>query len=163
MGEIDRFYGEYQWLSNFWPCQVWVRWNENLYLAKSVEHAYQASKAVEYSDFCAVLAIDGAGKAKRYGRKIKWKPSWKLEEFRIQTMRDLVRQKFNNNPDLKQKLLDTGDAELIEGNNWHDNFWGDCICEYCRRNWFNNPPKNYLGHILMEIRNELRKSQVYSK
>lgn len=40
----------------------------------------------------------------------------------------------------------TGDAELIEGNNWGDTFWGVC----------NGRGENMLGKLLMEIRDYLR-------
>jgi len=49
-------------------------------------------------------------------------------------------------------LLATLDAELIEGNAWHDNFWGDCFCEKCR----DIEGLNVLGNILMRIREELQ-------
>ena len=44
------------------------------------------------------------------------------------------------------KLLDTGDTELIEGNNWHDTFWGVC----------KGKGQNNLGKILMEVRKDIR-------
>jgi hypothetical protein len=61
-------------------------------------------------------------------------------------MKELVRAKFTQHWDLKQKLLETGDEELIEGNTWGDTFWGV----------FNGTGKNILGQILMEVRNELK-------
>jgi predicted NAD-dependent protein-ADP-ribosyltransferase YbiA (DUF1768 family) len=47
---------------------------------------------------------------------------------------------------LADRLLLTGDEELIEGNYWHDHIWG--VCDGTGTNW--------LGKILMEIRDELR-------
>jgi predicted NAD-dependent protein-ADP-ribosyltransferase YbiA (DUF1768 family) len=43
-------------------------------------------------------------------------------------------------------LLETGDAELVEGNWWDDTFWGVC----------NGVGQNNLGKILMDTRRELR-------
>jgi predicted NAD-dependent protein-ADP-ribosyltransferase YbiA (DUF1768 family) len=40
----------------------------------------------------------------------------------------------------------TGDRKLVEGNYWHDTFWGVC----------NGVGENYLGEILMHVRQELR-------
>ena len=54
--------------------------------------------------------------------------------------------KFTQHEDLKKKLLETGDAELIEGNYWHGCYWG--VCE--------EQGENRLGKILMRIREELR-------
>jgi predicted NAD-dependent protein-ADP-ribosyltransferase YbiA (DUF1768 family) len=64
-----------------------------------------------------------------------------------------VREKFKQE-DLKQMLLDTGDQELIEGNFWHDNFFGVCSCGACLGKGQNN-----LGKILMKIREEVRSNQ----
>jgi predicted NAD-dependent protein-ADP-ribosyltransferase YbiA (DUF1768 family) len=59
-------------------------------------------------------------------------------------MKQLLKLKFNN-PDLQQKLIATYPEELIEGNYWHDTYWG--VCE--------GVGENHLGKLLMEIRNEL--------
>ena len=60
-------------------------------------------------------------------------------------MEDFLRQKFTDS-DLKEKLLATGDAELIEGNHWGDVIWGVC----------NGIGENNLGKLLMNIRNDLK-------
>jgi len=61
------------------------------------------------------------------------------------TWRLTMRQKFKQ-PELKAKLLATGDAELIEGNHWGDIVWGVC----------RGKGENRLGKILMKVREELR-------
>ena len=60
-----------------------------------------------------------------------------------------MQDKFTRNRDLKEKLLATGDAELIEGNTWHDTYWGYDITK--------KRGKNKLGKILMVVREDLRK------
>ena len=67
-------------------------------------------------------------------------------------MLDLLRAKFSNEI-MKQKLLDTGDAELIEGNKHGDSFWGQV----------NGEGKNLLGKLLMQVRNELRNGNLKEK
>jgi predicted NAD-dependent protein-ADP-ribosyltransferase YbiA (DUF1768 family) len=57
-------------------------------------------------------------------------------------MKDIVWAKFEQNYDLAKKPIDTGQAELIEGNTWHDYVWDVC----------NGQGQNRLGKILMEIR-----------
>ena len=56
-------------------------------------------------------------------------------------------------PEMKEKLLATGDATLVEGNRHHDNIWGYCTCDSCRAK--NKLGLNRLGNILMEIRDSL--------
>ena len=66
-------------------------------------------------------------------------------------MLDILRAKFAV-PELKEKLIATGDAELVEGNRWHDNRRGKCSCEKRQ----NKEGQNWLGKILMEIRKEIQ-------
>jgi hypothetical protein len=56
-------------------------------------------------------------------------------------MRDLLYQKFEE-PTIKAKLVATNPSELIEGNNWGDDFWGDC----------SGNGQNMLGQLLEEVR-----------
>ena len=68
-------------------------------------------------------------------------------------MREVVICKFMQNPDLMKKLLATGDAKLVEGNTWHDNYWGICRCgsrDKC------GTGSNMLGKILMQVRDTYR-------
>lgn len=74
------------------------------------------------------------------GRSVHIRPDW--EEIKVQTMLDLLKCKFQD-PELKQKLLDTGDEELVEYNTWGDNFWGRTMEGF---------GLNMLGKLLMEVR-----------
>lgn len=67
-----------------------------------------------------------ANQAKRRGRQIKMRPDW--EDRKLTIMHNLLVHKFNENLELIPKLLDTGGAVLVEGNTWHDNYWGCCSC-----------------------------------
>ena len=69
-------------------------------------------------------------------------------------MDEVLIAKFTQNPSLKEQLLDTGDVELIEGNTWHDNYWGNCTCSKCS----GIIGRNQLGKTLMNIREEIRKN-----
>lgn len=140
MSKIESFDGENRFLSNFWPAVVWFE-NEQY---RSVEYAYVAAKTKDLEIRRQVRECPTSGQAKRLGRKIKLREDW--EEVKISIMEDLVWQKFSKNKELGQKLLDTGDAELIEGNWWHDVYWGVC----------NGIGQNKLGIILMDVRNKLR-------
>jgi len=71
-------------------------------------------------------------------------------------MFDLLRKKFSDDhPELKQKLIDTGDDHLVEGNTWHDNHFGVCVCIAC-----GSVGKNVLGKALMRVRDEINSKKV---
>ena len=61
-------------------------------------------------------------------------------------MREIVEAKFEQNPQLREMLLATGDAYLEEGNTWGDRTWGTV----------NGVGANNLGRILMDVREGLR-------
>jgi len=63
-------------------------------------------------------------------------------------MRYLLWQKFSDSA-LRQRLLATGDAILVEGNTRHDCIFGRCHCSKC-----GGTGLNWLGVLLMEIRQE---------
>ena len=67
------------------------------------------------------------------------------EDIKIPLMRSLLREKFVQEPE-RSILLATGDEELIEGNWWHDTFWGQCPL---------GTGENWLGRLLMEVRADL--------
>ena len=144
---INCFDGKYAFLSNFYisPCDL-----EGI-LYPTVEHAFQAAKTLDRNERLKIAAAETPGKAKRMGRSVTLRPDW--EEIKIDVMRQCLHSKFKD-PDLVFALLDTGDEELIEGNTWHDNCWGNCTCEQC----VNKPGENRLGKLLMEIRKEFRQA-----
>lgn len=136
---INRFVNEYVFLSNFYPVEVAF---EGVFYP-SVEHAYQAAKTLDMKVREVISFIPSAGQAKRAGRKVKIRPGW--DGMKVGVMKELVQKKFQD-PELKTRLLNTGDRIIIEGNDWGDTFWGMC----------DNQGRNELGQILMSIRSELR-------
>lgn len=140
---IDRFQGEYEWLSNFHECEI-----DHLGLVfPTTEHAYAASKRIDDVDFHKqILALKFPGQAKRFGRSVKiTTPNWDLKTKFI-VMYNINLKKFSRHENLKAKLLATGDEELIEGNTWGDRCWGVC----------NGVGDNHLGKTLMAIREYIR-------
>lgn len=81
--------------------------------------------------------------AKKAGREVTLRPDW--ESVKDGIMRDILLHKFQQNPDLKKKLLDTGEKYLEETNYWKDTYWG--VCE--------GVGYNHLGKLLMSVRGEL--------
>ena len=134
---IDAFRGKYYFLSNFFSAKVQY---EGLVFENN-EAAFQAQKDLSQRDrFCRLPPNE----AKRLGRKVSLRKDWEHVKDRI--MYEIVFNKFSQNLFLKEKLLATNNEELIEGNNWHDTYWGVC----------NSEGKNMLGKILMRVREELK-------
>lgn len=136
---IDSFRGEYWFLSNFCPCEI--EWDKLQY--RSVEHAFQAAKTFDNDRREEIRTARTPGEAKRLGRQVELIEGW--EEVKDEIMYTLIHKKFKSES-LKAKLLSTGEAELIEDNNWGDKYWGMC----------NGVGQNRLGEILMKVREEIR-------
>ena len=141
MQVIDRFYGTYAFLSNFYPVQVSL---DGLTFP-SVENAFQAAKCSDPADRLQFLTLT-PGSAKRLGRCASIPPDW--DQRRLEVMEALLQQKFLEHPKLGKLLAETGDAVLVEGNHWHDNVWGNCTCPRCR----GVVGENRLGKLLMKLR-----------
>ena len=134
--KINEFRGDYFFLSNF--CHAEINYQGKTYWNN--ESAFQAMKCPQRADEFQEL---GPREAKRLGRSVKLRSDWtKVKE---QIMYEICLAKFIQHPDLREKLLNTGDAELEEGNNWNDTEWGVC----------NGVGENKLGKILMRVREDL--------
>lgn len=139
---ITQFRGEYNFLSNF--CPALTMYDGHLY--STSEHAFVAAKTLDLDIRARVSEIPTSGRAKKFGRSLALRPDWEL--VKISIMHQIVRDKFIRNPGLREKLLATGEHELIEGNGWGDDFWG--VDMKSRRG------ANHLGKILMLVREELK-------
>lgn len=115
----------------------------------TAEHAYQAGKArkPEVREWLmaapspALLAMAAHG-------LYQWDitPSWSRIKF--DRMRAVLKAKFTQHDDLRQLLLSTGTARLVESatvDNAVNRLWGEV----------NGVGKNMLGMLLMELRTQL--------
>ena len=141
---IDRFNLEYKFLSNFQASTIIVEGKRY----PSVEHAYQSLKSVDLVEQEEIRNAVSAGQAKKMGKRVKPVDGW--DDIKPGVMLDLLRLKFQN-PFLRHKLIATGQIPLIEGNTWHDTFWGKCNCPK-----HNGEGLNVLGKLLMQVRDEVR-------
>lgn len=121
------------------------------------EHAYQAGKARKDSvrewlmaaPTPALLAMAAHG---LYVWDVA--PNWSKTKF--DRMRGVLRAKFTQHQDLKDLLLSTGNARLVEVatvDNPVNRLWGEV----------NGVGKNMLGVLLMELRDELQIEQSKAK
>jgi len=145
---IDSFRGDFAFLSNFYYCPVEL----DGIIYPTVENAYQAAKTHDPIKRKAFENITPS-EAKHLGLELDILPNW--DKIRRSIMEKLLKQKFNVEK-FKQKLLATDNAKLVEGNWWHDNYWGICKCDKCKIAYVNKKDKNQLGLLLMEIRNSLQ-------
>ena len=136
---IDRFNGEYAFLSNYSASPFRI----NYVLFPTMEHYFQANKADNQNDYLHIAYAPTPGEAKRLGRKIQLRPDW--EEIKDNVMLTGLHKKFADT-ELRSLLLATGDEELIEGNYWGDTYWGVC----------NGVGQNKLGKLLMQVREEIK-------
>lgn len=149
---ITHFRGRHRFLSNFSEGEV--EYDGVIY--PTVEHAYQAAKFDNSAMRDIILNTPSPKEAKHLGSSPGCRRDW--EDIKLFVMHGLVRQKFKYATRLRELLLETGDADLIEGNTWHDTFWGVCDGTTCRRGPHARRGENFLGQILMLVRDELRGS-----
>lgn len=145
---ISRFRGQFGFLSNMYSCQV--RYMSQIF--PSAEHAFQWAKNPQDDEWAATCTntLVSSSDIKRLGKKTKLRKDW--DDIRRAVMIEIVRCKFTQNEDLRFQLLNTGTENIVEGNTWHDTFWGVDVTRQP------NYGENHLGRILMQVRSELEQS-----
>lgn len=147
---IPEFQGEYRWLSNMWMAPVKV--GELTFPCN--ENAFHAAKSTNEKDWLFLAGPDITPyRARIYGRnEMTLREDW--EDIKLEVMRLINRAKYDQHPDLREKLLATEGKTLIEGNYHRDTFWGQ----------YRGKGENHLGRILMVIRDDyLSKQRVIIK
>jgi ribA/ribD-fused uncharacterized protein len=134
---IYGFFGDYDFLSNFYPSTVLF---ESI-VYPSVENAYQAAKTLDLNARIPFNSMTPGG-AKKLGQQLNLRTDW--ESIKYSIMLELVFQKFLKHPELQAKLVATGGRYLEETNHWGDNTWGV--------DHRGDIGKNWLGMILMDVR-----------
>jgi predicted NAD-dependent protein-ADP-ribosyltransferase YbiA (DUF1768 family) len=139
---VGCFKGPWGFLSNFAPAKVKLWIDERSvpcahdfhpFIAldveeyESVEHGYHAAKFLDPKIRALFRLNISPSEAKAQAHKLKDKVRSDWKEVSLVIMKDLVLQKFTGSI-LRRKLLSTFQAELIEGNWWHDNFFGNGFC-----------------------------------
>ncbi len=114
------------------------------------EHAYQAGKARKESVREWILSAPSPSLVAMAAHGLYiWDitPNWASIKF--DRMRQVLRAKFTQHEDLRNLLLSTDNARLVEAtktNNAVNRLWGEV----------NGKGKNMLGVLLMELREDLR-------
>lgn len=113
------------------------------------EHYFQAQKFVGTKHETEVRKAANPKEAANMGRDRSrpLRPDW--ESVKDDIMHRVVYAKFSQHKALKELLLSTGDAVLVE-HTVNDKYWGD---------GGDGSGKNMLGKILMEVRKSLMENQ----
>lgn len=144
------------WLSNWYQSKFVIDDFEYLH----VEQYMMSRKAKLFHDsaaYTAILRATDPHECKKLGKGVKpFDPSlWDIKKYEI--VKKGNRAKYEQNPALKQKLLDTGNAVLAEASP-RDRIWGIALdaAAAARKDPSVWPGQNLLGRILMELRDEFR-------
>lgn len=117
------------------------------------EHAYQAGKASKPAVRDWILSAPSPSLAAMAAHGLyTWDivPNW--SQIKFARMRAVLCAKFNQHEDLRELLISTGQARLVEAgtvNNAVNRLWGEV----------DGKGQNMLGVMLMELRAELAKSK----
>lgn len=136
---INNFTGKYEFLSNFYNHPLVFDGVEY----SNAEAAFQAQSAADKGSKRKFARLSGI-KAKAYGHRIVHRDDWD-ENTQDLVMRDILAAKFKDK-ELAEKLCNTGDEELINMNQFRDDYWGVTM----------RGGRNKLGLMLMELRDKLQ-------
>lgn len=135
--QVFGFFGDFRFLSNFYV--------EDPPSPVTGEHRFQSYKTLDLEERAYILRAPTPGVAKFRGRHVELRADW--EEVRDYYMALNIAIKFQN-PVLRERLLLTGDAELVEANRWGDTYWGV--------DQDSGVGENRLGKLLMVARQAIR-------
>jgi hypothetical protein len=132
-------YGEF---SNFSPHPIEVAGK----VWPTSEHYFQAQKfaGTEHEERVRLAKSPMVAATLGRNRDLPLRRDW--EQVKENVMLTALRAKFTRHPALHELLLGTGKAELVE-HTINDKYWGD---------GGDGRGKNRLGHLLMELREELK-------
>ena len=144
------------YLSNWYLCEF----KYGRYTYSSTEQFMMAQKALLFRDFEIfekVLKTTSPKTLKRLGKQVKNYDDEIWSKVRHLMMHRGIRAKFQQNPDILEKLIDTDNAVLAECSPY-DKIWGIGLAVDDARihevtKW---KGKNLLGNILMDVRTELK-------
>ena len=126
---------------------------------ENVEQGMMYGKAMLFNDSIMATKIMKTSDPKTVralGRKVQNYDDAIWNKFRYDYTKELIRQKFVQNEDLKEILIKTGKMTIVEGA-WYDKIWGVGLKDtdpliQDENNWKGT---NLLGKALMEVRASL--------
>ncbi|WIG59866.1 MAG: uncharacterized protein OJF49_002614 [Ktedonobacterales bacterium] len=134
--------GEYGCFSNFAPYPITLK--EKVW--PTSEHYFQAQKFAGTEHEEAIRLAKSPLVAARMGRSRQRPLRADWDAVKDEVMLEALRAKFTQHADLRETLLATGDALIVE-HRARDAYWGDGP---------DGSGRNMLGLLLMRVREELR-------
>lgn len=147
---------ENPWFSNWYPCRFF--WQGIRFT--TLEQYMMYRKACVFGDEdtrAAILATDDPARIKAWGRKVQNYQDDVWKGLRQVIVYEGLLAKFGQNVDLREKLLDTGDAPMAECSPF-DRVWGIGIGIHDPRRLDRDQwqGENLMGYTLMLVRERLR-------
>jgi predicted NAD-dependent protein-ADP-ribosyltransferase YbiA (DUF1768 family) len=138
--KIIGFKDKYEFLSNDYPCQIYLEWDDLAY--NNVTSALIAQKSEDKGTRRKFTRLNGM-KARKKESSIPDNPEWDKNKDKL--LFDILMAKFKSS-DLKKKLLDTKDKKLINVTTYPDPYYGI-------RDGYG---QNKLGQILEKVREAIK-------
>jgi ribA/ribD-fused uncharacterized protein len=138
----------YMWEDEFYPLSHFAAFSveyENV-LWQTAEHAYQAASFTDTDIRNQITLARSAHDARMIGQKLKKqrRPDWGTHKLVV--MEELLRAKLAQHPYVREKLLASGNREIIK-NVPDDSYWGWGI---------DHKGENRMGKLWMKLREELQ-------
>lgn len=144
------------YLSNWYEAPFTYAYN-HYFCSEQYMMAQKARAFDDHASFEKIMASHDPGAIKRLGRAVSNYDSETWDKIRYQIMRRGIRAKFQQNPELLEKLLATGMSVLVEASP-RDDVWGVKMPasdpNITKIHKWNG--RNLLGRVLMQVRSDLR-------
>jgi predicted NAD-dependent protein-ADP-ribosyltransferase YbiA (DUF1768 family)/pSer/pThr/pTyr-binding forkhead associated (FHA) protein len=141
--KIDSFTGYFEFLGNNFNTPVYYQG----ILYSSVTHAFHAARSSDENTRKAILNAESLAIVSKIAKRIEDPVGWSGR--RVKVMEQLIRDKFRRSKELQEKLKATQNREIVmtyEDESAGNVFWGV----------FHGKGQNYIGRILMRIRDDLK-------
>lgn len=147
----------------FWKTEsVFSNWHPSVFIHEGItfncsEQFMMYHKAKLFNDteiMEKIMQTDSPKEQKALGRQVK---NFNSEEWLtkcIPIMKDGLKSKFEQNPEMLKKLFDTGDSTLVEASPF-DRIWGIGYSSEDAINNIDNWGQNLLGKLLTDLKNNL--------
>lgn len=146
------FEGEMAYLSSSYHCPI--KMGDNLFGSAEQAFFYHMAIYTGRSDYAAeILECDESKTLRKMGKKMEHDKKW--EEIRMRMLKGITILKFQQNPTLRDKLMETGEAPLYNCD--LDNYWGTGRSMDSKQ-WDETmlyPGTNALGMVLDDTRQRL--------